>query len=103
MKIGEVINSILKRKGITQIELAKLIGKSPTALSQIINGVYEPNPQTLDKICEALDVPKAIVYFLTISEKDIPEEKLELYKMLAPSIKDFLVKIFGTEQEELID
>ena len=103
MKIGEVINSILKRKGITQIELAKLIGKSPTALSQIINGVYEPNPQTLDKICEALDVPKAIVYFLTISEKDIPEEKLELYKMLAPSIKDFLVKIFGTDQEELID
>lgn len=103
MKIGEVISSIIKKKGITQIELSKKIGKSPTALSQIINGVYEPNPETLDKICEVLEVPKAIVYFLTISEKDVPENKIELYKMLAPSIKDFLVKVFGTEQEELIN
>ena len=46
MKIGEVISSIIKKKGITQIELSKKIGKSPTALSQIINGVYEPNPET---------------------------------------------------------
>ena len=103
MKIGEVISSIIKKKGITQIELSKKIGKSPTALSQIINGVYEPNPETLEKICEALEVPKAIVYFLTISEKDVPENKIELYKMLAPSIKDILVKVCGTEQEELIN
>lgn len=102
MKIGEVINSIIKKKGITQTELAKKIGKSTTALSQIINGVYDPNPETLDKICEALEVPKAIVYFLTISEKDVPDDKVELYRMLAPSIKDFLVKVFGTEQGELI-
>lgn len=102
MKIGEVINSIIKKKGITQTELAKKIGKSTTALSQIINGVYDPNPETLDKICEALEVPKAIVYFLTISEKDVPEDKVELYKMLAPSIKDFLVKVFGSEHQELI-
>ncbi|GAB3710072.1 helix-turn-helix domain-containing protein [Flavobacterium koreense] len=103
MKIGEVINSIIKKKGITQTELAKKIGKSTTALSQIINGVYDPNPETLDKICEALEVPKAIIYFLTISEKDVPEDKVELYKMLAPSLKDFLVKVFGTEQQELIN
>jgi len=103
MKIGEVISSIIKKKGISQTELAKRIGKSPTALSQIINGVYDPNPETLDKICEVLEVPKAIIHFLTISEKDIPQDKLELYKMLAPSIRDFLVKIFGTEQQELIN
>lgn len=102
MKIGEVINLIIKKKGITQTELAKKIGKSTTALSQIINGVYDPNPETLDKICEVLEVPKAIIYFLTISEKDIPQDKLELYKMLAPTIKDFLVKVFGSEQQELI-
>ena len=103
MKIGEVINSIIKKKGITQSELAKKIGKSPTAISQIIKGVYDPNPETLDKICEVLEVPKAIVYFLTISEKDVPENKVELYKMLAPSIKNFLVKVFVSEQQELIN
>ncbi len=103
MKIGEVINLIIKKKGITQTELAKKIGKSTTALSQIINGVYDPNPETLDKICEALEVPKAIIYFLTISEKDVPNDKVELYKMLSPAIKDFLVKVFGSEQQELIN
>lgn len=102
MKIGEVINLIIKKRGMTQTELAKKIGKSSTALSQIINGAYDPNPETLDKICEALEVPKSILYFLTISEKDIPQDKLELYKMLAPSIKDFLIKVFGSEQQELI-
>lgn len=102
MKIGEVINLIIKKKGITQIELAKKTGKSSTAISQIVNGVYDPNPETLDKICEEINVPKAIIYFLTISEKEIPEDKLELYKMLSPSIKDFLINIFGNEKTELI-
>jgi transcriptional regulator with XRE-family HTH domain len=102
MKIGEVINSIIKKKGITQIELAKKIGKSTTAVSQIINGAYDPNPETLDKICEVLEVPKSIIYFLTISEKDVPENKIELFKMLAPYIKDFLINVFGKEQKELL-
>ncbi len=96
-------SSIINKKGITQTELSKKIRKSPTELSQIINGVYEPILESLDKICEALEVSKAIVYFLTISEKDVPKNKVELFKMLAPSIKDFLVKVFGTEQQELIN
>lgn len=103
MELGKVINVLIKRKGLTQVDVAKRIGKSTTALSQIIKGNYNPNPDTLDKICKVLDVPQPILYFLTISEKDIPSDKLEIYRMLAPSIKEFLIKIFGEEKEQLLN
>ncbi len=103
MELGKVINLLIKRKGLTQVEVAKRIGKSTTALSQIIKGSYNPNPDTLDKICKVLEVPQPILFFLTISEEDIPDDKLELYRVLAPTIKDFLIKIFGEEREELLN
>jgi transcriptional regulator with XRE-family HTH domain len=103
MELGKVINLLIKKRGLTQVEVAKRIGKSTTALSQIIKGNYNPNPDTLEKICVVLGVPQPILYFLTISEKDIPKEKIELYRMLAPSLKDFLIKIFGEESVELVE
>ena len=101
MELGKVINLLIKKRGLTQVEVANRIGKSTTALSQIIKVSYNPNPDTLEKICLVLEVPQPILYFLTISEKDIPKDKIELYRMLAPSLKDFLIKIFGEESVEL--
>lgn len=101
MEIGKVLQKLIKQKGLTQATLAEKIGKSPTALSQIIKGKYHPNPETLDKICAVLEVPPAIVYFLTISEKDIPEEKRALYQMIGPSLKSFIIQIFGEESLQL--
>lgn len=97
MDIGQVIGKLIKQKKLTQLEVAERIGKSPTALSQIIKGVYKPNPDTLEKICNVLEIPQPILYFLTISEKDIPEDKIELYKLLAPALRDFVYRIFGDE------
>ena len=103
MRIGEVIGSLIKKRGLTQKEVAKRIVKSTTALSQIINGVYEPNPETLDKICEVLDVPKPILHFMMISEEDIPKEKKEIYRILEPSIKEFIFSVFGSSQTEVLE
>lgn len=102
MELGKVINKMIKTKGFTQVYVAKEIGKSTTALSQIINGSYNPNPDTLEKICKVLDIPQPILHFLTISEDDIPADKLELYRLLAPTIKDFLIKMFGDDKKELL-
>jgi len=103
MEIGKVIGEVIKKKGLTQVEVAKKIGKSPTALSQIIKGGYNPNPDTLKKISDVLGVPQSILYFLTISEDDIPEEKKKLFRMLAPSLKNFIVSVFGEDMYELHD
>ncbi|WP_409187223.1 helix-turn-helix domain-containing protein [Antarcticibacterium sp. 1MA-6-2] len=91
MEIGQVLQKLIKQKGLTQAMLAQKIGKSPTALSQIIKGRYYPNPETLDKICEVLEVPSNYclfpIYFgkrYTGREKsplsnDWPESKIIYY------------------------
>ena len=94
MTIGQVIKLLLKKKNITQIDLAKQIGKSTTAVSQIIRGQYNPTSETLEKISKALDVPVPVIHFLTISDDDIPEDKKQLYNLLAPSMNKFLYDIF---------
>lgn len=95
MTIGEVIKEILKSRNITQLELASKIGKSKTAVSQMINGAYSPSPETLEKISEVLNVPVAIMYLLTISSNDIPDDKKEIYRVLSPLIEKYLLEIFG--------
>ncbi len=94
MKIGQVIKKIIKKRGLTQVEVAKQIGKSTTALSQIINGVYEPNPESLDKLCSVLEVPKPILYFMMVSENDLPEDKKEIFKDFEPVLKEFIAEVF---------
>ena len=49
------IKEILKEKGITQKELAEIIGVAEISLSRSING--NPSLDTLNKIALALNVP----------------------------------------------
>lgn len=95
MTIGEVIKMLLKKKGITQNELAKKIGKSRTAVSQIVNGGYNATPETLENISKVLEIPVPFIHFLTIDECDIPEDKRDLYKVLSPAMEQFLYQIFS--------
>ncbi|WP_456315673.1 helix-turn-helix domain-containing protein [Pseudomonas shirazensis] len=101
MEIGKVIKLLIKKRGMKQVEVAKLIGKSPTALSQIISGTFKPQSDTLEKISEVLNIPIAVIHFLSISEDDVPKENLPLYRNLAPSIEKYLIDIFSVSQEDL--
>ena len=97
MEIGKAIGLLIKKRGFNQKKVAKLVGLSQNSLSQIVNGRFNPTQQNLDKICEVLNVPKPILYFFMITEDDIPKDKLEIYKMLEPSIKHFIIQIFGED------
>lgn len=101
MEIGQVIKSLIKKRGMKQKEVAALIGKSPTALSQIINGTYKPQSDTLEKLSEVLNVPVAVIYFLSISESDVPKENLSLYRNLAPSMEKYLMDVFMVDKGDL--
>ncbi|MCK4664191.1 MAG: helix-turn-helix transcriptional regulator [Bacteroidales bacterium] len=103
MELGRIISLLIKKRNLTQVKVAEKIGKSTTALSQIIKGTYNPNPDTLNKICEVLEIPLPIMYFLTISEEDIPEDKIEMFRFFEPTIKDFLINLFGIEQKEILN
>lgn len=101
MEIGKVIKLLIKKKGMSQIEVANLIGKSPTALSQIVNGTYKPQPETLEKLSEVLNVPVAVIHFLSISESDVPEANLSLFRNLAPSMEKYLIDVFMVDKNDL--
>ncbi|MBS1401213.1 MAG: helix-turn-helix transcriptional regulator [Clostridia bacterium] len=56
VNIGKNILESMKVKGITQTELAKLLGVKQNTVSQWINGVNEPNCQTIVKLCYVLEI-----------------------------------------------
>ncbi|CCG52171.1 DNA-binding protein [Flavobacterium indicum GPTSA100-9 = DSM 17447] len=101
MEIGQVIKLLIKKRGLKQIDVAERIGKSTTALSQIINGNYKPQPETLEKLCEVLEVPVAVVHFLSITEDDVPKENIDLFRNLAPSMEKYLLDVFTAKKEDL--
>lgn|SRR5574344_821119 len=62
--VGNNIKLIRKSRGITQEELAGVIGMHPRQLSKIENGDHFPSSKSLEKICIALDAaPKDLFDF----------------------------------------
>jgi transcriptional regulator with XRE-family HTH domain len=69
LNIGKAIAYFIDYKKTTAGQLAEVIGLSPSALSQWINGKRNPNEDNLMKIARALDIPlKAIIERAEIEE-----------------------------------
>lgn len=95
MNTGTIIKQLRKEKGFSQGRFCEVIGISQTALSQIETGATQPHKFTLSKICEALETPKPILFFLSLEESDIPERKREIYRVLSPHIKGLMAEVFN--------
>lgn len=52
----DFIKTELKLQGYTQKDLAIAIGKSENSISQMFNGVFNPNKTTLDKMYKFLNI-----------------------------------------------
>ncbi len=62
--LGHNLKLMRKAKGITQEELAEIIGIHPRQLSKIETGEHFPSCRTLEKVCMALDInPKDLFDF----------------------------------------
>jgi XRE family transcriptional regulator, regulator of sulfur utilization len=94
MEIGKALARAREKRGMTQRELASLSQLSSTYLSQIENGWKEPAIATLKLIAKALKVPLPVLFFMSMTEEDVPTEKKEAYKMLAPSLANIVDHLF---------
>ena len=74
MALGEQIRMRLKKKGISQNELARKAGISSSGMSTIINGAYDPRLGNLQMIASALDC--TVGDLLDEKEKDTPKDAL---------------------------
>lgn len=91
MDIGNAIKTLRKQKGISQKQLAEICEISVNALCQIENDQTFPHKSTIQKICDALQVPTSYLLFFSISEEDVPENKRGLFKDLSPTMKSLLL------------
>lgn len=96
MNLGIAIKSYRQEKGIKQNTLAEKSGISQTYLSQIENNVKEPNISTLKVICDNLQIPLPVLFFLSLDVDDVKPEKRNAYNHLAPSIKSMITTFFAT-------
>ncbi|MEO1280144.1 MAG: helix-turn-helix transcriptional regulator [Pseudomonadota bacterium] len=51
------VKRLRRDSGLTQEELADIIGKNPTAISQIERGVFNPSLDTIEALANAFKVP----------------------------------------------
>lgn len=50
------LKELMKRRGVSQTELARCTGLSKSGISQYLSGVYEPSRKTLARLADALEV-----------------------------------------------
>ena len=94
MNYGKAINNLrVDRMKQTQTIFAKSIGITQTYLSQIENGIKKPSTDLLDKISIYVEIPMPLLFWYSITEKDIKKRKLEAYRMLKPAA-DALIESF---------
>lgn len=94
MNLGDTIKMIRSEKKLTQTSLANKSLITQTYLSQIESNSKEPNVSTLKKISNGLDIPLPILFFLSIDNEDIVEEKREAYAMIEKSMKSLVCNFF---------
>jgi len=61
LAISELIELYLKEKGITQKQLAKEIGISPSRVNDYISGRAEPSLKNAGLLCNILNIPPALM------------------------------------------
>ena len=102
MNIGSTIKDLRKKKGIKQGVFAETIGISGTSLSQIENGNTTPKKQTLEKICNELNVTTELIYLLSIREEDIPEANKDKYQATFAGIRNLMIDVFSEDDKKAL-
>lgn len=65
---NEKLKAVRKQKGLSQTELGKLLGVQAQTIERWETGKSKPNLETINKLCEALDVP--LRYFISEEHVD---------------------------------
>lgn len=61
--LGNRIAECRKEMGITQTEMAKLLGIGRTALSNIEHGKFSPSSHTMKSVSDILKLPVGMIFF----------------------------------------
>lgn len=94
---GKRIRLLLQKKGITQKELANMVGCTEAAVSHYIKGDRIPRASVLTKIAIALDTTSD--YLMEGIPTDVTEELNYAKKLIARNVTQMSL----TEKKQIID
>ena len=94
MNLGQSIRELRKHKGLKQCELSNRIDISQAYLSGIETGNRTPSMDVIEKISKSLNIPIPIMFWFGLSESDVSEGKIYIYKQLKPSVDTIIREIF---------
>ena len=100
MNLGNAIKHIRKQAKLSQQEMAKILDVDQSYLSMLEHNKKKPSMKLLEKISEQTQFPLPVLFFLSLSEEDVPEEKRELYRIVMPNLNNMIDQIFGTSKVE---
>ncbi|MFZ2432506.1 MAG: helix-turn-helix transcriptional regulator [Lutibacter sp.] len=94
MDLGKAIKAIRKNKGFKQGNFCEKLGITQSYLSSIENNKKKPSVEVLEKIAETVGMPISILFWFTVTEEDVDKTKLEMFKLLKPSIDKLVTELF---------
>ena len=94
MDIGQILAELRKKKGLSQVELAKKAEITQASLSHIESGTKKPHKSTIEKLCEVLGMPVQMFYFLAIQEEDLPEDSKKKFSKIDKDMKNLIINTF---------
>lgn len=99
MNLGKTIKEQRVKRGFTQSEFAEKCNISQAYLSQIEKNQKEPNLSIIKDIAQFLDIPLAILFFLSLEDNDVKESQRDNFKMINRPLKS-MVNEFFTKSDE---
>jgi len=102
MNFGNAIKQVRLHFGLSQVELSERTGLAQTSISQIESGAKRPSKSSIAKICEAFEIPEAILYVMGMEDADVPSSRKHAYKELYPAMKDFAIQMIGKRKSKLL-
>jgi len=94
MNIALALIKWRKQNKVKQYVLAEKIGVTQGYLSSIENGKKIPSIEILQNICDFFEKPMPVLLWFGLEEKDIPENKREIFKSLKPIFDELLKSVF---------
>lgn len=95
MNYGLIIKDLrVSKMKQNQTEFAEGSGITQTYLSRIETGHKKPSTDLLESIANYVEVPLPIIFWRSITESDISEEKRESFNRLKPGIDNLIMSFF---------
>ena len=94
MKFGEILKELLEQHNLSQKQLAESLAMSPSALSNYIQGIREPDYNTLIRIAKYFDVTTDFLLDHPYESKFSHSEELliHIFRSLTDDQKEFYLE-----------